>query len=173
MITIFESENIKHPLIDFEDEALRMKMLKREKLENSMMSPNDTKAYIFQYLLDKRILLSYKLILLENFFNMYNRYTIEGSNILVNGTNIKISQFLWCMRLSSNSQGDGVSIESVIRTKVYLDEKENISKLCSCCGYLLGLAEEMHLDEINSEKEVEEKQDNIFNENESNEDANR
>ena len=95
------------------------------------------KDTVFQSILDKRVVLTHKLLLLETFYELYDRYKVDENTVVADDIVFNIHQFLWCLKLSSNSHGKDISIDSIKKTKRYLDEKEkrdNDYQMCCDCG---------------------------------------
>jgi len=136
MIRLFESEKIRHPLIDFNDQALQMiyelknnftKIFGSEdicKEHFEELGGNKIEEIIFNNILARRVLLTQKILIMDKFSQIYNETKTNNKNIfkLKEGIEINLKQFLWCLKFSSNSQNENLSIDSLMKTKEYLDE---------------------------------------------------
>jgi hypothetical protein len=136
MIRLFESEKIRHPLIDFNDQALQMifelknnftrifgtQDICKEHFEE--LGGNKIEEIIFNNILARRVLLTQKILIMDKFSQIYNETKTNKKNIfkLKEGVEINLKQFLWCLKFSSNSQSENLSIDSLLKTKEYLDE---------------------------------------------------
>lgn len=151
IINVFEANKIKHPLIDFNDEALnlifdlKLKLNSNERICNlnkdlneELTNCNQIDEMIFENILNRRILLTKKLLILEKFYLIYEDCLLKqqleeeseqglnitnNDNIFLNVLDNKLTlkQFLWCLKISSNSEQEEVTKESILRTKEYLD----------------------------------------------------
>lgn len=123
IMNIYEENKIRHPLVDFNDEALRMIFELKDKLNSGHSNLNNIDETIFDNILCRRILLTKKLIILEKFFNIYKDAKKENSiDFFIDDKQLSLKQLLWCMKFSSNSENENLSKESILRTKEYLDE---------------------------------------------------
>jgi hypothetical protein len=134
-----------------------LKLNLRDKLDEIPDSEIDSTVY--KYLIDKRMLLSYKLILLENFYSLYDKYNVNETIMRIDDVEMEIPRFLLCLRLSSHSQEENVSIDSVMRTKRYLDENV-IDKGEECNNdFSNGIIEEEDQNEEEEDEEEEEEEE--------------
>lgn len=142
IIEKFEQCKIRHPLIDFNDECIRSILELRKNLlnnpslirqtnennigensdGNSIDHPIDEK--IFENICSRRILLTKKLWIVERFAEIYEKcLDKENDNLfIVKGNKLTLKEFLWCMKISANSQEENITEDSLMRTKNYLDK---------------------------------------------------
>jgi hypothetical protein len=129
MVELYEDNKIRHPLIDFNDEALKIILNLKIQLNTETFTKMSIDDTIYENILQRRIQLTKKLFILENFYNTYKQYKINDEDrweILDEKFNIK--ELLWCMKFSSNSEQEKVTAESIVRTKKYLDKHFDFEK---------------------------------------------
>ena len=149
MMEIFDTVDIRNPMLDFKEEAIKIESNTKKKIENSM-NQTEILKYVFENMDEKRLLLSKTLVMLEEFYSIYEKYKVDEYNVRIGEICIDIPKLLWCMRLSSKSNG-GFSLYSLLRTKRYLDAINKNKQVCDCCGY--ELIDESHLEQVNIENE--------------------
>jgi hypothetical protein len=131
MVELYEANKIRHPLIDFNEEALKTILCLKIQLsdESQTFTKMGIDDIIYENILQRRLYLTKKLFIMETFYNMYKQYRLEDEDtweILDEKFNIK--ELLWCMKFSSNSVQEKVTSESVVRTKKYLDKHFDFEK---------------------------------------------
>lgn len=124
IVAVYEDQKIRHPLVDFNDGALKLIYELRNKFDSNKTEIEDIDETIFENILSRRILLTKKLMMLERFSQLYNQCKTEASDnsFSVNGNSLTLKQFLWCMKISSNLEQENVTKESMLVTKEYLDK---------------------------------------------------
>jgi hypothetical protein len=155
IITLFEKCKIRHPLIDYNDESIKLIL----ELRQYLMDPNNQKQgltseeideKIFDNITNRRLLLTKKFMIIEKFSELYDKFIANKEEIINNDINnsndsndsndnsnnhyilnhrfhiggeyLNLKEFLWCLKLNSNSKEDNINEESILRTKRYLDK---------------------------------------------------
>jgi len=119
---IFEDAKIKHPLIDFNDDSLKLIIDLKDLLNNPEFDPTKLEETIFENILKRRILLSKKILILEKFLNIYKSAKISDNIYNIKGVKFDLKQFLWSLKFSSNSEEENVNEDSILKTRRYLDD---------------------------------------------------
>ena len=129
MMGLFEIEKIRHPLIDFSQEALTLIVKLRDKLSDKKILYNDLEKLVFDNILERRLLLTQKFIILDKFYDMFNRCKNDENEkesevkcLKINDTLVRINHFLWCLKFTANFDGENITKEKLIVTKEYLDK---------------------------------------------------
>lgn len=123
LMSMYEDNKIRHPLVDYNDEALRIIYDLKLKLSTGLVTLENIDEIIFENILSRRLLLTKKILIMERFWSIYKEAKSENLNeFILNDQKMNLKQLLWCMKFSSNSENENVSKESVLRTKSYLDE---------------------------------------------------
>ena len=129
MMGLFEREKIRHPLIDFSQEALKLIVNLRNKLTDNKLLYNDLEKLVFDNILERRLLLTQKFIILDKFYEMFNKCKEDENEkesevklLKINDVSVKINHFLWCLKFTSNFDGENITKEKLIVTKEYLDK---------------------------------------------------
>jgi hypothetical protein len=123
LMIMFEENKIRHPLVDYNDEALRITYDLKLKLSTGLVTMENIDEIIFENILSRRLLLTKKILIMERFWSIYKEAkTGNEKEFILNDQKMNLKQLLWCMKFSSNSENENVCKESVLRTKSYLDE---------------------------------------------------
>jgi hypothetical protein len=123
LMIMFEENKIRHPLVDYNDEALRIIYDLKLKLSTGLVTMENIDEIIFENILSRRLLLTKKILIMERFWSIYKEAKTENEKeFILNDQKMNLKQLLWCMKFSSNSENENVCKESVLRTKSYLDE---------------------------------------------------
>lgn len=172
IINLFEKNKIRHPLYDFNDEALKLIYDLRDRLNEckELSSIDGVDDVIFDNILKRRILLTQKFLILEKFHELYKQFkqkNIEDDEELfaIKDENFSVKQFLWCMKFSSNQYQENLTSDTMLTTKRYLDrhfdydnhiiyecEKEKNEELEAKNRDVLKLREEKEKLELQKEK---------------------
>ena len=128
MMALFEREKIRHPLIDFSHEALRMIINLRNSLTENKVLLEDLEKLVFDNILDRRLLLTQKFILLEKFYEVFNQCKdkqIDEADVKeldINNVIVNVNHFLWCLKFTANFDGENITKDKLLITKKYLDQ---------------------------------------------------
>lgn len=130
IIEKFDNCKIRHPLIDYNDESIRMiydlnkNLLNNAKEAQTQAESEISDEKIFENIANRRILLTKKMLILERFAEIYEKCKNEENESIfkVKDNTLTLKQLLWCMKISSNSQHENVTEETILRTKSYLDK---------------------------------------------------
>ena len=150
MLSILEKFKLKSPLMDFKEESYKLicnlrNLIEAKKLEimnstaiksktNNQIDTNNTikqneeasiDEIFVQNLLDRRLLLSKKLILLEKFYSLYINCVEEDNKEICNvkGVSIPLKNFLISMLIASQSKGDKFDEETILQIKTIIESK--------------------------------------------------
>ena len=157
MMTLFEREKIRHPLIDFSQEALKLIVNLRNNLTDKKVCMDNLDKLVFDNILERRLLLTQKFLLLDKFYEVFfqckidkEEKEIDVKELEINDVNLKVNHFLWCLKFTANFDGENITKDKLLVTKKYLDQnffqeleqseskilsnlKDNSSKQCSNC----------------------------------------
>ena len=157
MMTLFEREKIRHPLIDFSQEALKLIVNLRNNLTDKKVCMDNLDKLVFDNILERRLLLTQKFLLLDKFYEVFFQCKIDKEEkesdvkeLEINDVNLKVNHFLWCLKFTANFDGENITKDKLLVTKKYLDQnffqeleqseskissnlKDNSSKQCSNC----------------------------------------
>ena len=129
MMTLFEREKIRHPLIDFSQEALKLIVNLRNNLMDNKVRIDDIEKLVFDNILDRRLLLTQKFILLDKYYDLFFQCKINKEEnetnvkeLEINNVIMKVNHFLWCLKFTANFDGESITKDKLIVTKKYLDQ---------------------------------------------------
>jgi len=125
---LFEDSKIRHPLIDFNDDSLKMIINLKERLNDPNFDVTKLDETIFENILNRRVLLTKKIMILEKFLAIYRKSKINENEYNIKGMLFTKKQLLWSLKFSSNDEGENVSEDSVLRTRYYLDDYFDFEK---------------------------------------------
>ena len=120
-MAIFDKENIKNPMQDYKEESLKLTLKKNIEIEE--LDKDEMKFFLFEYLDEKRLLLSKTLHLMEDFYTVYEKYKVNENYIIIGDEEIDITKLLLCMRKIYISN-KVFSVKSLLGTKRYLDTRQ-------------------------------------------------
>ena len=100
----------------------------KERLNDPNFDVSKLDDTIFENILNRRILLSKKIMILEKFLAIYRKCKINDNLYDINGIKFNLKEFLWSLKFSSNSEGESVNEESVLKTRRYLDDYFDFEK---------------------------------------------
>ena len=150
MLSILEKFKLKSPLMDFKEESYKLicnlrNLIEEKKLEimnstaiksktNNQIDTNNTikqneeasiDEIFVQNLLDRRLLLSKKLILLEKFYSLYINCVEEDNKEICNvkGVSIPLKNFLISMLIASQSKGEKFDEDTILQIKTIIESK--------------------------------------------------
>jgi hypothetical protein len=121
MMSLFEQNKIRHTLVDYNDEAIKLIFDLKEKLHSNTLEIENLNEIIFENILTRRILLTKKILIMEKFYSIYKE-SKTNEEFVINGEHLNLKQLLWCLKFSSNSEAENVTKESTLKTKYYLDK---------------------------------------------------
>jgi len=122
IIDMFEKEKIRHPLIDFSQEALKIIINLRNALTDIKVPQIDVDGLIFENILQRRLLITQKFLLLEKFYEIYNENIKEDNIVLIKGNKIPINEFCWCLKFSANLESENINSDKILEIRNYLEE---------------------------------------------------
>jgi len=129
MMRLFEREKIRHPLIDFSQDALKLIVNLRNRLTQNEVNMLELDKVVFENILERRLLLTQKFILLDKFYELFFECKIDKEQdegdlmeLSLNGMTIKVNHFLWCLKFAANFDGENINLEKLQITKLYLEK---------------------------------------------------
>ena len=128
IMKVFEKNKIRHPLIDFNDDSLKLIIHLKESLNDPNFDTSKLEETIFENILNRRVLLSKKIIILEKYLAIYRNSKVSENEINIRGKKFSLKEFLWTLKFSSNSEGENIDENVVIKTKNYLDDYFDFDK---------------------------------------------
>lgn len=148
---LFESLKIAHPLIEYNDEALKLVISLKEKFKDKVYDRNQIDEMLFENITQRRIVLTKKLLVFESFANIYSRSKISDSLFRILNVEFTPSQLLWSMKFTLKLYNDEISDEQLVKTRLYLDENFDFET------YSLKQSDSSKLsNDINNTKKLEE-----------------
>lgn len=121
----FEELNIAHPLIEYNEEALKLVLELRYKLKDVQICkrPESIGDLIFENIQQRRIILTRKMLIMEGYNEIYTKCINEdGETFTINDVKFSMKQFFWSLKFSCKLNNDVLSYENLLKTKEYLDE---------------------------------------------------
>lgn len=136
MLKLFQSFRLKTPLMDFKEESYKLIVELRQEIEtkkkqlasttNSIKEEEINIDEIFmQNLLDRRLLLSKKMFLLEKFYLTYRGNVCEDNEemCIIKGVEIPLKHFLISMVIAAQSKGDKFDEDTILQIKEIIETK--------------------------------------------------
>ena len=150
--SLFNFYSIRSPLNEFKEESYALmvelrnvmeekkaQLIERMNQENNEGSGdimNDIGDILFKNLLDKRLLLTKKIVITEKFFDIFvelellNIKVDKDTTVKIKSQDIRLDDLLKCLLLTSHTYPNGISVDTVVKIyvllKVSLDEDKNL-----------------------------------------------
>lgn len=144
---LFERLKIAHPLIEYNDEALKLVLSLKDRIKEPGVINNKAQVeeLVFENICQRRLILTKKLLVLDAFNNIFrtsvspNDFSINSSldqndldkfsfNIL--GIHFNLKQLFWTLKFSIKLYNDELNASSIINTRKYLDENFDFDNYC-------------------------------------------
>ncbi len=154
MLEEFEKQSIKHPLQYSTEETENIYKGKVEKLLVPQLLDDENVQSSYQKLVDKRIALTYKILLLEEFYEFFKQFKVENNMIRIDNVEIPLQQFLLCLIVTAK-QGRKATEENILYAKKIIDGIKNNKDVCPCCGDELEEVPNEGISRIQSEDKKE------------------
>jgi|LauGreDrversion4_2_1035121.scaffolds.fasta_scaffold1661551_1 hypothetical protein len=154
MLEEFEKQSITHPLQYSTEETENIYKGKVDKLLVPQLLNDENVQSSYQKLVDKRIALTYKILLLEEFYEFFKQFKVENNMIRLDNVDIPLQQFLLCLIVTAK-QGRKATEENIICAKRIIDGIKNNMDVCPCCGDELEEVTNEELSKIQSDGKKE------------------
>jgi hypothetical protein len=145
---LFERLKIAHPLIEYNDEALKLVLSLKDRIKEPGVINNKAQVdeLVFENICQRRLILTKKLLILDAFNNIFrttitkgnycNKITELNNNDLdsfcfeIEGIEFNLKQLFWTLKFSVKLYNDDLNPSSIIKTRKYLDENFDFDNYC-------------------------------------------
>eukprot|EP00340_Litonotus_pictus_P005549 CAMPEP_0170527818 /NCGR_PEP_ID=MMETSP0209-20121228/13299_1 /TAXON_ID=665100 ORGANISM="Litonotus pictus, Strain P1" /NCGR_SAMPLE_ID=MMETSP0209 /ASSEMBLY_ACC=CAM_ASM_000301 /LENGTH=614 /DNA_ID=CAMNT_0010818613 /DNA_START=98 /DNA_END=1942 /DNA_ORIENTATION=+ len=159
MTYLFEQMKVAHPLIEYNDEALKLVLNLKEKFhkQNTAFDKAQVDEMVFDNISARRIVLTKKLLVLESFNAIFRKSLVKESlenkesaeasldssdvkslynkkldsfKFVIEGNAFNLKELLWTLKFSVKLYNDDIDTASLLKTKKYLDQNFDFDNYC-------------------------------------------